>query len=71
MIFLKFITFLLLKRRQTSLSNSKIVKEELIIRFHCEIKIIAIDPVFSNWVNFNKKVFIINGSANSKSFKAN
>ena len=40
------------------------------IRFPNEIKVITIDPVFSNWVNFNEKVFIINSSTNSKSFEA-
>ena len=34
-----------------------------------EIKVLPIDPVFSNWVNFNK-VSIINCSTNPKSFKA-
>ena len=33
-------------------------------------KVLPIDPVFSNWVNFNKKVSILNCSTNSKSFKA-
>ena len=45
-------------------------KWKLIIRFPSEIKVLRIDPVFSNWVNFNKKVPIINCSLNSKSFKA-
>ena len=45
-------------------------KSKLIIRFPSEIKVLRIDPVFSNWVNFNKKVSIINCSTNSKSFKA-
>ena len=38
------------------------------IRFPSEIKVIRIDPVFSNYVNFNKKVFIVNCA--TKSFKA-
>ena len=37
------------------------------ITFHSEIKVLPIDPVFSNWVNFHKKVSIINISTNSKS----
>ena len=34
------------------------------------MKVLPIDPVFSNWVNFNIKVFITNGFTNSKNFKA-
>ena len=44
-------------------------KRKLIIRFSSEIKVLPIDPVFSIWVNFNKKVSIINCSTNSKSFR--
>ena len=33
-------------------------------------KSLRIDPVFSNWVNFNKKVSRLNCFANSNSFKA-
>ena len=33
-------------------------------------QILPIDPVFSNWVNVNKKVSITNCPVNSKSFKA-
>ena len=40
------------------------------MRFLSEIKVLRIDPVFSNWVNFNKNVSIINCSTNSKSCKA-
>ena len=43
---------------------------ELIISFPSEIEILPFDPVFSNLVNFNKKVSIINCSTISKSFKA-
>ena len=77
----KFSAFPLLKGRQTPLSNSKSVKVtknvihfwfrkwKLIIRFHGEIKVLRIDPVFSNWVNFSLKMSIINCSTNSKSFR--
>ena len=78
----KFSAFPLLKGRQNPLSNSKNVKVtkdvidfkfrkwKLIIRYPSEIKVSPIDPVFSNWVNVNIKVSIINCSTNSKSFKA-
>ena len=80
--FFKFSAFLLLKGRQTPLSNSKIVKVtksviyfqvwkwKLIIIYPSEIKVLPIDPVFSNWVNFYKKVSIINCYTASKSFTA-
>ena len=42
-------------------------KWNLIIRFASEIKV---DPVFSNWAYFNKKVSFINFSSNSNSLKA-
>ena len=76
----KFCSFPMIKGRQVSLSNSKIVKVtkndfqfrkwKLVIRFPGEIKILPIDPVFSNWVKFKKKVSIIIYSTNLKSFKA-
>ena len=45
-------------------------KWKLMIRVNSEIKVLPIDPVFSNWVNFNKKLSIINCSKKSKSFEA-
>ena len=45
-------------------------KRKLIIRYPSEIKILPIDPILSNWVNFNNKMSLINCSSNSKSFKA-
>ena len=45
-----------------------ILKEE--INFQISQLNKSFDPVFSYWVNFIKKVFIINCSTNSKSFKA-
>ena len=36
------------------------------IIFPSEINVLPIDPVFSNWANFNKKASIINCSTNSK-----
>ena len=44
-------------------------KWKLIIRFPSEIKVLPIDPVFSNWVNFIK-MSMTNCSTNSKSFQA-
>ena len=35
------------------------------------MNVVPIDPVFSNWLNLNIKVSIINCSTNSKSCKAN
>ena len=74
MISFKFSAFLLFKERQAPLSNSKSVKVtkifqkwKIIIRFPSEIKVLPFDPVFSNWVDFNKKVSIIDWSTNSKS----
>ena len=37
-------------------------KLNLINRFPSEIKVVPIGPVFSNWVNFNKKPPMINCS---------
>ena len=45
-------------------------KWNLIIRFRSKIKVLPLDSVFSNWVNFNEKRSIIYCSTNSKSFKA-
>ena len=45
-------------------------KWNLIIRFRSKIKVLPLDSVFSNWVNFNEKRSIVYCSTNSKSFKA-
>ena len=78
---IKFSSLLLLNVRQTPLSNSKSVKVtknvikleflkwNLKFRSPSKIKIFLLDPVFSNWINFIKKVPVINCSRNSKSFK--
>ena len=82
LIFFKFSKFPLLKGKQNPLSISKTSKghekrERLLIskmEINYEIsqcnQILPIDPVFSNWVNVNKKVSITNCPVNSKSFKA-
>ena len=82
MFFFKFSAFPFLKGSQNPLSNSKkfkghdklyrllISKMENNYQISHEIKVLPIDPVFPDWVNFNKKVSIINCSKNSKSFKA-
>ena len=43
-------------------------KRKSVIRFPSVIKVLSIDPVFSNWCNFNQKV--LNCYRNSNSFKA-
>ena len=66
------------KRKANSTTEQKnckghekhLINMNLIIRFPSEIKVLHIDPVISNWDNFNKKVSIINCYTNSKSFKA-
>ena len=70
LLLFKFSAFPLLKVRQTSLSNSRSEKVTENARFPSEIQVLPIDPVFSNWVNFNKKVSMINFSTNSENFKA-
>ena len=40
------------------------------MRFPSAIKSLSTDPGFLNWVNFIKKMSLINCSRNSKSFKA-
>ena len=47
-----------------------ISKMEINYQVPSEIKVLAFDQIFSNWVNFNKEVSMINCSTNSKSFKA-
>ena len=73
MALFKFSAFQFLKGRQTPLEQQKsknvidflFRKWNLIIRFPSELQYLRIDPVFSNWVNFMKKLSIINYSRNS------
>ena len=64
----EFFSFFTKKGRQTSLSKCKSVKvTALVFRFPSKKKyIFPIDPVFSSWVNFLKKLPIINCPRKSK-----